>query len=440
MPLQFPNIDISPISFDQANPFLTGVGRAGTIAGQYMRNAYLPQTLQSEIFGREFSPLAQIASNPTAMAMMQDQGAGIMKLISQLLQQQGVSATGTPGILGGGGSQTTMGGGGNGITPRPTNSGGGGIYGGTSTDMSNAPSGGGNTGVNTGGTTDVNTPTMNTQPQSTSNLPSGQNVAQQLVAHGLAPAHTQLYPAGTPYIDKDGTIHTTESATLLSSDQVGEAAAQSISPLMNEIEKEGDNLLDDKVTRYNKSKIAAVARALGGGGLIPDKAKQKGFDPQYYDDYNQFLTNVKDASTKLNPIYSYGDTLSGHAQALSQLMPYDWEDAKSYHNRIENEKRKIAYQNELYKVRRTGGTIETPGSGISIPYNPFPDTGNKANTPVPAQQNANVPPSGNNSDLSFAKKFLSYKHNGKDDFREAFRSLSPSVRRQVRALMNAGGA
>jgi hypothetical protein len=130
MPISFNNYQ--PGTPEQVSPYANLVSNAMKNYQNAVTTKYAPQAAQADIFSKKFAPLAQIASNPLAMAMMGDKGQGIMDAIQQLLSQNGENNSGNPAgnvfnnLFGGSnnlnnGNGSSMGGGTN--NPMPSGSG-----------------------------------------------------------------------------------------------------------------------------------------------------------------------------------------------------------------------------------------------------------------------------------------------------------------------------
>ena len=368
---------------EQVNPFHGALQGALKNYQNTVRSAYMPKQIQADIFQKQFAPLAQIASNPVAMAMMGDQGTGVMQLIQQLLKQSGSGNQGGGSMFGGGGGSMFGGGGGVG-------EGGGGMPQGAPMGGGMGGMGGGNVPQGTqggqggqaaqGGSGEGAPPNEGGSPQSTSNVPqAGGDLASGVKSKAFAPYSQQVYPAGTLYFDpKSGQYKETTTGQMLSSDQVGMGAIQATIPMLRRLQEESKDLL--KSGKFFKSLTSHIAAAGQSAGIDEKTLKKWGISPEYYNKYIQFKQDQNDAAARLREAYHYGETEGGRATASSIVGEGQFENSEAYNKRMENEIKKLRQQHEIYKKRATGGFNVSPGAGVELPApireNP-PSGGNK---------------------------------------------------------------
>lgn len=413
MPFTFNNY--RPSTPEQQNPFNAAISQAFKSYGQGVQARYAPQAAEADIFSKKFLPLAQIASNPTAMAMMGDSGRGVMQMISQLLQQGHGTQNG--GLFGGGAAQyggeppisnTSLGGGNsinfsrgqNNQTPPNYNN---------ETPPYNYNNGYAQTNDNNQPKQGANT----RQDQDSPVTPTGKNLGEKLVQGSTSSGNKQLYPDGTTYVDEKGNIRTTSGSAMLNSDQVTQGAAQSVLPLMEKLDQEGSELLGKG--KWIKKLLSLSAAGFKATGFDPDNLpqfiKDIGVTPDYYRKYVQFEQDQDDASAKIGQVYNYGDTETGRDKAKQKVSPTIFEDSKSYNNRIKTEIKKIKYQNELAKQHTRIG-FNASREGVDTPPNPFNnDKNNQSNNP--------------------ANQFLNSNYKSAKEFESAFNGLDENTKNSI---------
>lgn len=414
MPIQFPSSQFQPISFQQANPLLSGIQTGQDISKQFTQNAFLPKLLQSTIFSQQFAPLAQIASNPLAMAMMGDKGAGIMNMISQLLGQTG-SAGNNGGLLSKlfGGNQNTQ-----------VPSGGTGGPFGSSAPGANTP----NPTMSNAEVTQLSNQRANTMGNGNPLLPAaGQGIQAGAVAKALGPTQSQTQAPGTLYSTPTGdNTYSTPTGGQVDQAQKTMTAYQNLKQLVPQL-LEQSKQFENKSLDINKSKAAQTLKSYHLG-KISDLFSN---DPELAGNWNNFNQNVNRAGIVLKGIYPSSGAQESYNQHMAMLaFDPSIDTQKTYKERLQQllNDSSVAYKNAQKQAGQKGG--------YNLSENPEVPSLSQPNANVQQQTNPQVPANDNNFDVN---NFLKNKFKNKDEFREAFRSYNENIQRQILQEMNRRG-
>ena len=99
---------------EQVNPFANLISKAVQGYGQGVQAAYMPRKMEADIFHKQISPLAMLASSPYFSSLHPQQQQQIAGYISQMLSKQGMGGQGgmgqMPGMPGQGGAMGGQGG------------------------------------------------------------------------------------------------------------------------------------------------------------------------------------------------------------------------------------------------------------------------------------------------------------------------------------------
>ena len=389
---------------EQSSPFAQAMQSALKNYSDINKAKYQSRGLEADIFSKQFAPLAQIASNPVAMSMMGDQGAGVMKAIQQLLQQQSGGQGGQGGLLkhlfGGGQAQG-----------QAQGAGGGDLSGGQAgggAEPQAVPTPGVQPGQNFGAANqasdsevaaqanapqqDLNNYDDNHPTDATSNLPSaGGTPASGFIAKTFAPSQEASHAPGVTYAykDKDGHIKykSAASAAGISQAQLGMGSIQVALPLINKLQAEAKELMKPgRSLEYFKSIIAAN---LQDKVHVSDaQLKQLGISRDYYDKYEQFQKDQHNVAQRLKVAHNFGENVQGEEQAASIIAPSNFQSFKGYNKQLEDEKTNLANANETYQRQITGGFNVTPGSAPEVPKGgnlPRPVNAGKVPPPKPGK-------------------------------------------------------
>jgi len=298
-PAQFPLL-----SAQQASPFGNLIQNALSNYTNAVQAHYAPKLLQSQIFGQQFAPLAQIASSPLALAMLPDQRQQMVSLISKLLQQ-----TDAPNA--------------NSLAPTQNNS--------SVQNNPILPS----TNIQQGGSPDA--PNANSLPptqnnssvQNNPNLPSPniQQGAQQKMTGTYA---EQIHPPGMAYITLDGRQMVPPTIDNVAQAQKAITSIDMISKLMPQIKSDGQEFTapESKLDTM-RSGISTVLNKWGLPGEIvsddPDKAGR----------YTTYKAEVTQAADLLKLIFPNAQSTSLFNRYEDMLAQHPTDSGKAYTDRMD---------------------------------------------------------------------------------------------------------
>jgi Surface layer protein A domain len=374
--MPMPLLNLPQLSAQQVNPYSGATQQALGAYSQAVKAKYMPQQQQAEIFQKQFGPLAQIASNPVAMAMMGDQGKGVMSYIQQLLggQNAGGGNTANPtnglaqaGISTSGGNPAIGAGGGTPMPPSQTGRTNAYAYDKNGNNIVGNPE----TDTGQGSTAQPSTPGAPVRNFGQGNL--GQNIVQKVTAPYQEPQHDKPYQQNGQVLDP-ATAATRESSQKIM------RAVPAVRPLVEKLDDEAKDLLSNgRWFKLLSSAIATGSDAAGipslvelqeNGGL--DKfLKTLGITPEYYGKWVQFQKDQDDVAGRLNEINNYGENIPGKQTASSQVTPTILENYSQYHKRMQTELKKLDYNYDLAKQFTSSGFNATPGAPMEAPANPF---------------------------------------------------------------------
>ena len=307
-PAQFPLL-----SAQQASPFGNLIQNALSNYTNAVQARYAPKLLQSQIFGQQFAPLAQIASSPLALAMLPDQRQQMVNLISQLLQQ-----TGSPGAP----SAPNA----NSLAPTQNNSS---VQNNPNLPYPNIQQTGS---PGSPGAPNANSlaPTQNNSSvQDNPNLPS-QNIQQGAPQKTTATYRQQMSPPGIAYITLDGRQMVPPTIDNVAQAQKAITSIDMISKLMPQIKSDGEEFTapESKLDTM-RSGISTVLNKWGLPGEIvsddPDKAGR----------YTTYKAEVTQAADLLKLIFPNAQSTSLFNRYEDMLAQHPTDSGKAYADRMD---------------------------------------------------------------------------------------------------------
>jgi len=336
--MPIPVLQYQPGTPEQVSPYANLISNALRNYQSAVSARYAPQTTQANIFSKEFEPLARIASNPVAMAMMGDQGQGIMNAIQQLLSQNG-------GISSGGIS--------------------GGMTGGVgSTNTSNLGSTGGGGGVG-------NNPSTIGNDSQEPGLPHG-NIQQSAAQKALAATHQQLNPPGITS-NVGGEALTTPAMGTVSDAQT---TANSIANL-----KEMIPAYFDQGYEFTTPKGSALNRFRSGASAISERIGAKPIskilseDPDLAGRWNNFETEKSRLGVLAQKVFPTTNSKEGYEKHMEmlELRPNDtWKSFTQRRDKFledldiaEKNAKKAMNAGSSYNVNPESKNIYGPSNAIS---------------------------------------------------------------------------
>jgi hypothetical protein len=289
--MPFTALDYPILTPEQTSPMagvisglLKGAQQAPAMYKSAQEAKYAPQTIQADIFGKEFAPLAAIASSPLAQAMLPEQKDQMLQMIAQLLKQNS-NFGGQTGQMG---SQSSSSQGGS-YNP---------IVNGA---VSNAMAGNGQ--QQTNGSTNPSLPQ------------NGGSTGSGLAAHTIAPATEQIHPASTVFFDPTtGKQYTQPSSGLIETSQKGLTAIRTALPQLQDIAKKSKEFLSpgsNLSTGASQvggwlSKVdptALLGMGEGGKGLVRGAEKSAGIDPEKISRYTDWQNQMDSTAERLIAAY-----------------------------------------------------------------------------------------------------------------------------------------
>lgn len=287
--MPFTALDYPILTPEQTNPMagvISGLMRGAKEAPQMTKSLYeakyAPQTIQADIFGKEFAPLAAIASSPLAQAMLPEQKDQMLQMIAQLLKQNS-NFGGQPGQAG---FQSSSGQGGS-YNPIVNNSVSTALRGGASSNTSTDPS----------------------TPQ------NGTSTGTQLAARTVAPGSEQLHPAGTVFFDPTtGKEYSQASAGLIETSQKGLTAIRTALPQLQDIAKKSKEFLNPGsdlstgasqiagwLSKHDPSALFGMGE--GGKGYVRQAEKAAGIDPEKISRHTDWQNQMDSTAERLIQAY-----------------------------------------------------------------------------------------------------------------------------------------
>lgn len=390
--------DYPMLSDEQINPMANAVQKAlaGYKGGTEAK--YQPKMLQADIFSKQFAPLAQIASNPLAMAMMGDKGAGIMQMISQLLQQ---SQGGASGSAGGG----LMSGGQGGFTPSNQSQG----------SDQDTMSGG-----------DQQSPNQDRESAGYDpSLPQkGKGLGAGYVDKSTAPYSERVHTPDTVYIDTNtGKTYTDPNPHTIAASSQSIKAIKRLIPQLNEIAK------DSKEFTAPGSGFSTWASGMGnkaslylpGGMLKNEDLKAIGLDPEKVSRRMEFDNKIISASKELMTAYpQLAESDQSMTMLKNMLQPLPGETT-GYAKRV------------LHSV----DVLNKRQEAMQQQMQPTEVINNSQSQNAPAQQTEQRQEEAPSGDIAIAQRFVAGVPKMKNDaeFKEAFKTYNPTVQKQILDLL-----
>jgi hypothetical protein len=307
----------------QSSPYANLVNNALQSYGTAVQAKYAPQMAQADIFNKEFMPLAQIASSPLAIAMLPEQKQQMANLISQLLQQTGVT-----GGMGGG------------------NTGGGGLFGGNQSSTSGGQFGGqpsstsGGSPMVQGGMvgSSSQTPQVGNQasPGYNPSIPqAGGDIGKGATAKVTAPYSEQVHGAGVSFFDPNtGKFYSQPSESTVSVSQRSIGAIKRVIPQLQDISKESQEFLQPGGT--SGTIFSQVAGKVANLGIIDrETIKKFGIDPDKYSRYLKWRGDISQALDSLMTSFPNLPTSDLSLKTMASIVePHAGESSQGYATRV----------------------------------------------------------------------------------------------------------
>lgn len=350
--MPFTMTNFQPPTREQSSPFANLLGNA---IGSYMRanNArYQPQMIQADIFSKEASPLATLASNPFVWATMNDnQKAALSNAMGNLMQSiQG----GNPGIFGQSSTSSQI--------NNTGNSMGGGQANNASVDGTVQP---GSSSQPTGGNQANYNPAL---PQ------AGQGLGVGITQKVTAPWKEQAHAPGRMFfdVDKDGNVKTysqpTESTIAAGQNSIN--AIQRVLPRLNRIADESEEFLKRGGARdLFSSKVSSGLSSWGVGS--PETYKKIGIDVDQQSRYQKWVGDISAATESLMSSFPNIPHTDDSFKAMQSIMaPIPGENAQGYKKRILGVINELSNEQVPALKQQIGAPIDvTSQNGISQPGN-----------------------------------------------------------------------
>lgn len=354
----------------QSNPYADLIKNALQAYENANRAQYTPQLIQADIFSKEFAPLAQIASSPLALAMMPDQRNQINNLISQLLQQMGMSGVSNQQQVG--------------IIPSQGNF----------QQQTNLPM----QSSSQQGSGDYN-PSI---PQ------AGQNLGTGATTKVTAPYNEQVHGAGVSFYDPNtGKFYSQPTESTIAVSQQAINAIKRVLPQLKEIAEESKDFLSPggMLSTYASGAAGQISNWTGIS-LSPEIAKKFGIDPEKFSRYAGWQANIGQVVDSLMSSYPNLPKTEESLRLMGNIVtPQSGETYNGYITRIMNIINKLSeqqlpmIQQQLTPIPISNEPVKTTQKENRNGYNPI--------------------------------EILNYKFSSPEEFQEAFKTLDKESQKKV---------
>lgn len=295
---------------------------------QGMQTAYTPRMLEADIFSKQFSPLAQIASSPLTLAMLPNQKTQMADLISKLLDQN-------RGVMTQGGNQ-----GGLGLFSNLANAIG---LGGSPASGASTPYG--STGEPTGQYSGSNAPNM--LPQRGGGLQGG------AYARATGEYSQTPYKPGTVTENPNtGQLFSTAAEPIVAKTQQNQAAITRLTPILNDLAKGAEPFLSKGSTLKLLGSQAAGELYKAG---LPKSITDIFGTPELAEKHAKFLTDQSKSIESLMTIYNLPADMESARRVEQIVTPQPGETSQGYKARMQSELSTLsAFYNQNQQIMSGG--------------------------------------------------------------------------------------